>query len=306
MVSQRSSSVTTASLLALEDLQLVLVQTAPLWEEMRGQCLFVSGGTGFFGCWLLESFCHINRSLGLGARAVVLTRDPETFRAKCPHLAAEAAIRLVPGDVREFPFPEGDFPYVIHAATETNTGPIVEAQRNLLDSITRGTERMLRFGSERGTRKFLFVSSGAVYGRQPVEMTHVPESYSGAPNPMESATRSSARSPAAGLFAALIFRSTAISRSGTSSATPWPAAPFGSPGTARRGDRTCMPPTWRSGSGRCSSAPRRSRRSTSVRIGTLAFSSSPAWSPASSIQTSKWRSQNPLCQGFFHLAMFRQ
>jgi nucleoside-diphosphate-sugar epimerase len=188
MVSQRSSSVTTASLLALEDLQLVLVQTAPLWEEMRGQCLFVSGGTGFFGCWLLESFCHINRSLGLGARAVVLTRDPETFRAKCPHLAAEAAIRLVPGDVREFPFPEGDFPYVIHAATETNTGPIVEAQRNLLDSITRGTERMLRFGSERGTRKFLFVSSGAVYGRQPVEMTHVPESYSGAPNPMDIAS----------------------------------------------------------------------------------------------------------------------
>ncbi len=184
----RSSSVTTAPRLALEDLQLVLAQTAPLWEEMRGQCLFVSGGTGFFGCWLLESFCHINRSLGLGARAVVLTRDPETFRAKCPHLAAEAAICLIPGDVREFPFPEGDFPYVVHAATETSTGPIIEAQRNLLDSITRGTQRMLQFGSERGTQKFLFVSSGAVYGRQPIEMTHVPESYSGAPNPVDIAS----------------------------------------------------------------------------------------------------------------------
>src|ERR1035441_10732789 len=89
------------------DLDLVLAQTRELWPEMRGQRIFITGGTGFFGCWLVESFCHANRDLELGAQATVLSRDPAKFRAKCPHLADETAITLHAGDVRDFEFPAG-------------------------------------------------------------------------------------------------------------------------------------------------------------------------------------------------------
>ncbi len=160
--------------LAKADLDLVLEQTRELWEEARGRRIFITGGTGFFGCWLVESFCHINRELGLGARATVLTRDPARFAAKCPHLVNDAAVTLHAGDVRSFEFPEGEFRYVVHAATES---VVQQGADEMLSTIVDGTRRTLEFAERHGARKFLLTSSGAVYGRQPAEMTHVPETY---------------------------------------------------------------------------------------------------------------------------------
>src|SRR5579863_10096454 len=91
------------------DLDHVLAHTLDVWEELRGARLFVTGGTGFFGCWLLESFAWACDTLGLDATMTVLTRSPESFRAKAPQLAGHAAIRLVRGDVRSFEFPPGRF-----------------------------------------------------------------------------------------------------------------------------------------------------------------------------------------------------
>jgi dTDP-glucose 4,6-dehydratase len=170
------------------DLELVRSATQELWEEMRGQRLFVTGGTGFFGCWLVESFCHVNRELGLGARATVLSRDPAKFWAKCPHLAGDAAITMLRGDVRDFHFPAGEFRYVIHAATEASLKQSQEQPLEMLSTILAGTQRTLEFAAQSGARKFLLTSSGAVYGKQPPEMTHVPESYAGAPDPLDAAS----------------------------------------------------------------------------------------------------------------------
>lgn len=167
------------------DLDLILSETRSLWEAMRGERIFITGGTGFFGCWLLESFCHINRSLGLNAKATVLTRSPEAFTAKAPHLAGDPHVALLAGDVRNFKFPEGTFPFVIHAATEASARQSAEEPLEMLSTILEGTERTLEFAAKHGTRRFLLTSSGAVYGKQPSAMTHVPESYEGAPDPLD-------------------------------------------------------------------------------------------------------------------------
>lgn len=169
--------------LFLQDLNLILSHTSSLWEEARGKRIFITGGTGFFGCWLVESFCHCNRELGLGASIVVLTRDPATFAAKCPHLATDPSVALYTGDVRDFDFPRGEFDSVIHAATATDARLVESRPLEIFSTIVAGTERVLRFAAASGARKFLLTSSGAIYGKQPPAMTHVPETYVGSPDP---------------------------------------------------------------------------------------------------------------------------
>ena len=154
-----------------------MTHTRELWEEMRGQRLFITGGTGFFGCWLLESFAWANDQLKLGASALVLTRDPTAFQKKAPHLAANPAIRFHRGDVRSFEFPAGHFSHVIHAATEASAKLNTENPELMFDTIVAGTQHTLEFSRAAGAKKFLLTSSGAVYGPQPPDITHVAEDY---------------------------------------------------------------------------------------------------------------------------------
>jgi dTDP-glucose 4,6-dehydratase len=170
------------------DLDHVLTHTQGLWDEMRGQRVFITGGTGFFGCWLLESLLWANDKLGLNASAVVLTRDPVAFRRKAPHLADHPSVTLLAGDVRAFAFPAGRFSHVIHAATEASARLNAENPLLMFDTIIEGTRRTLEFARQSGARRVLLVSSGAVYGKQPPEMTHISEAYAGAPDPTDPAS----------------------------------------------------------------------------------------------------------------------
>ena len=72
--------------LPARDLDHVLEHTPGLWDELGGARLFVTGGTGFFGRWMLESLLRANDDLRLGAEATVLTRDPLAFAAAAPML----------------------------------------------------------------------------------------------------------------------------------------------------------------------------------------------------------------------------
>lgn len=147
--------------------------------------LFLTGGTGFFGRWLLDSLVWANDRAGIGATAVVLTRTPDALARKAPHLVHRPELTFHSGDVRDFDFPDGHFSHVLHAATEATVTLNVNQPLVMLETIITGTRRVLDFAVSAGVRRFLLTSSGAVYGRQPQDMTHIPETYSGAPDPTD-------------------------------------------------------------------------------------------------------------------------
>ena len=163
-----------------EDLEAILAD-AP-WQALAGERLFITGGTGFFGSWLLQSMCAARLRYGLDLSATVLTRDP---------IAAAAGLALAPGhdfiqwhqgDLRTFTDPPGAFTHLLHIATPASTGFSETSSVDMLDILVEGTRRVLELARRAGVKRALLTSSGAVYGVQPPEMEQFEEDYLGCPD----------------------------------------------------------------------------------------------------------------------------
>ena len=161
------------------DLSHVLEKTEEIWRQARGETFLITGGTGFFGVWLLETFLYINNQLGLNANAVVVSRNPNHLLQKAPHLRRQSPIKWVTDDVRNFNIKINNARFVVHAATATD-GNI--SQNEILSVIVEGTQHVLEKAKTHGAQKILYISSGAVYGPQPANLKSIPEDYTGLPN----------------------------------------------------------------------------------------------------------------------------
>jgi len=150
--------------IAPSDLDEMLRLGSADFEKLRGARIFLTGGTGFFGKWLLAAFDHAERELKLGLNITILSRDPARFVAQWPEVKARPGWRLFEGHVAELPVLLERFDYVLHAAADgaAQSGEAAEAERSRV--IVEGTKRALALAEKPGTKRLLFISSGAVYG----------------------------------------------------------------------------------------------------------------------------------------------
>ena len=153
---------------------------AQRWDALRGGHVFMTGGTGFVGKWLLATLIDADRRFDLGCRITVLTRDADAFRRSAPDLATSAGVGLVTGDVRSFELADSSVSHVVHAATD-----VVARSRalDIFDTCVEGTRRVLDLAKSAKAR-VLLVSSGAVYGPQPTSMERIGEDFPGGPDPL--------------------------------------------------------------------------------------------------------------------------
>ena len=145
-----------------------------------GAHVFLTGGTGFFGLSLLRHW------QAMGARAprlTVLSRDPTRFKARYPDLGALA--EWVTGDVlNPTSMPLGQrFSHVLHAAADSTLGPKL-CPLDRYTQIVDGTRNVLNLAVATGAKRFLFTSSGGVYGSQPQDLPLIEESYNGMADPL--------------------------------------------------------------------------------------------------------------------------
>lgn len=167
------------------DLQQILYQCAGVWDQLGNSRIFITGGTGFIGCWLLEAIKYANEQNSLGIKVTVLTRNASAFQKKAPHLAVYSEFEFWEGNVADFISPPGEYTHVIHGATDASADLNENNPLQMFTTVIEGTRRTLDFAIEKKVSRALFMSSGAVYGQQPWDMTNVGESWLGAPSSVE-------------------------------------------------------------------------------------------------------------------------
>jgi nucleoside-diphosphate-sugar epimerase len=151
-------------------------------NRLQGKRLFITGGTGFIGTWLLETISWLNEGWEHPCIVYVLTRNPQAFANKMPNLAARADFFFLKGDISSFEYPDHACDLIIHAAAPVEPKIINNNPLDAAETIVNGTRRVLELASIKKVESFLFVSSGAVYGSQPSELGRIPENYPGAPD----------------------------------------------------------------------------------------------------------------------------
>ncbi len=149
------------------------------WRALTDQSIFITGGTGFIGKWLLATLLDANEKLNLDCQITVLSRDPGAFQGAWPAVAER--VHWIAGDIRDFPITNEHFDVIVHAATDVATQI---SPQYLFSTCLDGTRRVLDLASRCGANRLLLLSSGAIYGPLPTDMTHVPETHLGGPDPL--------------------------------------------------------------------------------------------------------------------------
>lgn len=168
--------------LPCEDIDFILSQTTEFWTRYNGSRVFITGATGFLGSWFIETFLRANIVLNSKIELVVLSRFPNKAKKVAPHVFDNKIVNLIKGDVRNFDENLGLIDLCIHAATDVSDTKKASDHKNIFDVCIQGADHVFGKLASCGVKNFLLTSSGAVYGDQPRDVSHMNEESMLAPS----------------------------------------------------------------------------------------------------------------------------
>ena len=166
----------------LSDLEEIIQTSASDLEEIVNKPLVITGASGFVGTWLTLSWVAARKKLNGRGQLLITSRNPQSLLPLISVIDSHSPVISLSSDIRNLHIPS-DFRNgnLIHAATPASATLNIEDPLEMLNVIMEGQGKVLLEAKQTNSR-VLFLSSGAIYGKQPLNQDQLPEDWNGGPS----------------------------------------------------------------------------------------------------------------------------
>ena len=153
-----------SNLIIREDLDRIASANLP-WEILRNKTILIAGGGGFLAAYLVKSLLVIGRLHQLNLKVICLARSLRSVESRLSSYIEDPDLTVVLHDASQLlpnNFPRADF--IIHAASQASPKFYGIDPVGTLLANSCGTTYLLEYAVKSHAERFLFFSSGEVYG----------------------------------------------------------------------------------------------------------------------------------------------
>lgn len=156
-----------------EDIKEILSEDLP-FKNLKGKTVLISGANGFIPSYIVNTLLSLNN-----VNVIAVVRNKERAEKKFAHLLNNPNLKILVHDVSE-PFNcDEKIDIIIHAASQASPKYYGSDPVGTLKANTIGTYNLLELARKNNVEKFLFFSTGEVYGVIDENTPKITEDYNG-------------------------------------------------------------------------------------------------------------------------------
>lgn len=155
------------------DIKEILAEDLP-FRNLKGKTVLISGANGFIPSYIVNTLLSLNN-----VNVIAVVRNKERAEKKFAHLLNNPNLKILVHDVSE-PFNcDEKIDIIIHAASQASPKYYGSDPVGTLKANTIGTYNLLELARKNNVEKFLFFSTGEVYGVIDENTPKITEDYNG-------------------------------------------------------------------------------------------------------------------------------
>lgn len=161
-----------------EDLEYITNQEFIQWRRLQNKTVFITGGTGLIGFYVINSLLFYNRLYHANIRVVALVRNYAKARDQFKSQLNENPdmLTFVEGAIEDIPAVGMEINYILHAASPTDSSYFLEKPVETIQTTLCGMWNVLELARKNPIEGMVYLSSMEVYGpnrdEEPVSESH--------------------------------------------------------------------------------------------------------------------------------------